>query len=419
MKRLNLLWKLLLGSVVVVSSIYAEEQPVFKRYSFGDYTSQTLTMKAWESLGKGDLDGVLVYTEKCIELYATKAGEMQKNLKDYVAGANQEVFNEWALNDVGTCYFIQGDAYVKAGLIDEAKEAYQTIVDKYRFAQTWDTRGWFWRPAEAAKSKLSWIESGMKYDFGDFSSVHLTTQAWKVLSDKDYEAVFAYTNQCISLYEKKAIEMQATMTGFAVAGKEHDYWALNDIATCHYIQAEVYLAQKKKDEALAAYQTVVSKFSYAQCWDPRGWFWKVADGAKNKIQGIQNGEIFKFDFGDYSSLTLTVKAWKALEASDLEGVVVYTNKCIELYYAKALEQQKSLSNYASGSNEEIAKHWALNDVGTCYFIRGSAFEKAGDKEEARKAYQVVLDKFRFAQCWDPKGWYWRVGDACVERLAQL
>lgn len=397
----------------------AQEQQVFKRYSFGDYTSQTLATKAWEALKAGDLDGVLVYTEKCAELYGKKAGEMQASLNDYVTGTDQEVFNQWALNDVATCYFIQGEAYVKAGLNDEAKEAYQTVIDQYGFAQCWDTRGWFWKPSESAKAKIAWIDSGMKYDLGDFSSVHLTSQAWKALGSSDLDALFAYTHQAIALYEKKALEQQASLTDFSPKGNEFDYWALNDIATCYFIQGEAYTRQKKSDEALAAYRLVSDEFGFAQCWDTRGWFWKVADAAKNRIQGIQSGEIYKYDFGDYSSLTLTVNAWKALEKEDLEAVVVYTNKCFELYGKTAKEQQASLTNFASGSNDEIAKHWALNDVGTCYFIRGSAFQKAGQIEEARKAFQTMLDNFHFAQCWDPKGWYWKVGDACVERLAEL
>ncbi len=399
-------------------SVFAQE-PAYKRYSYGDYTSQTLTTKAWEALKAGDLDGVLVYTEKCAELYGKKAGEMQASLGDYVTGTDQEVFNQWALNDVGTCYFIQGEAYVKAGLIDEAKEAYQTVIDQYGFAQCWDTRGWFWKPAESAKAKITWIDSGMKYDFGDFSSAHLTARAWKALEANDFDALFAYTNQAITLYEKKALEQQASLTDFSGKGNEFDYWALNDIATCYFIQGEAYTRQKKSDEALAAYRLVIDEFGFAQCWDNRGWFWKVADAAKNKIQGIQSGEIYKYDFGDYSSLTLTVNSWKALEAGDLEAVVVYTNKCFELYEKTADEQQASLANFAAGTNDEIAKYWALNDVGTCYFIRGSAFQKAAQTEEARKSFQTVLDKYRFAQCWDPKGWYWKVTDAAVERLAEL
>ncbi len=379
-------WNLIWSFVFVFSilhfplSVLAEEQPAFKRYSYGDYTSQTLTTKAWEALKAGDLDGVLVYTEKCVELYAKKADEMQASLQDYIEGTDQDIFNQWALNDTGTCYFIQGEAYVKAGLIDEAKEAYQMVVDKYRFAQCWDPRGWFWKPSESAKAKIAWIDGGMKYDFGDSSSAFLTAQAWKALESNDFEAVFAYTNQVIALYERKGLEMQASLSDFASKGSEFDYWALNDVATCYFIQGDAYTKQRKSDEALAAYRMVIDEFGYAQCWDNRGWFWKLTDAARNKIQGIQSGEIFQHDFGDYSSMTLTVKAWQALEQGDLEAVIVYTNKCFELYEKTAQEQQASLTNFATGSNEEIAKYWALNDVGTCYFIRGSALQKAGQPE---------------------------------------
>jgi hypothetical protein len=39
--------------------------------------------------------------------------------------------------------------------------------------------------------------------------------------------------------------------------------------------------------AKAAYLRVVKEFGYAQCWDPRGWFWKPADAARQKIVELE------------------------------------------------------------------------------------------------------------------------------------
>ncbi|RYD60552.1 MAG: hypothetical protein EOP83_19130, partial [Verrucomicrobiaceae bacterium] len=72
------------------------------------------------------------------------------------------------------------------------------------------------------------------------------------------------------------------------------------------------------------------------------------------------------DFGDQSSSTLTTKAWEALAAGKHPEVDGYVAKCIELYEAKALEMQKGLS--AAAPKETAAEQWALNDVGTCYYI---------------------------------------------------
>ena len=60
--------------------------------NFGDYRSSTLTTKAWGALAQNDIESVLAYTNKCIELYAAQANKMQAGLKDYASGTNDEIF---------------------------------------------------------------------------------------------------------------------------------------------------------------------------------------------------------------------------------------------------------------------------------------------------------------------------------------
>ena len=38
--------------------------------------------------------------------------------------SKEKVFSMWALNDVATALFIQGEAYRRAGMMDEAKAAF-------------------------------------------------------------------------------------------------------------------------------------------------------------------------------------------------------------------------------------------------------------------------------------------------------
>jgi tetratricopeptide (TPR) repeat protein len=121
---------------------------------FGDYKSSTLATKAWEALNNKDLPGVDAYVGKCLELYADQAKEMQKSLTEYPWESKEKIFSYWALNDVGTCLFIRGEAYKNAGKADEAKKAYKRLIDEYSFAQCWDPQGWFWSPAEKAKEEL-------------------------------------------------------------------------------------------------------------------------------------------------------------------------------------------------------------------------------------------------------------------------
>jgi hypothetical protein len=122
---------------------------------FGDHTSSTLTTKAWEALGRADLDAALTYANKCIEMYEEEARKMQASLQGFPTHEpKEETFKYWALNDVGTAYFIKGEILMKQSNSSAAKAAYEKLAREFSYAQCWDTRGWFWKPGEAAKQKV-------------------------------------------------------------------------------------------------------------------------------------------------------------------------------------------------------------------------------------------------------------------------
>ncbi len=123
---------------------------------FGDHSSQTLTTKAWQSLERGDLAETLAFTAKCRELYAAEAAKQQQELTGFLPA--EKGHDAWALNDVGSCCFVEGQALEKAGRKADAITAYRRLVDDYGFAQCWDTRGWFWQPAKAAQDRLDVLE---------------------------------------------------------------------------------------------------------------------------------------------------------------------------------------------------------------------------------------------------------------------
>lgn len=144
---------LLMGAMVLTSLSNARAQAT--EADFGDFKSSTLVAKAWEALSKEDLQGVLAYTNKCIEMYGAQAKEMQGNLRDFVGGSKEEIFKQWALNDVATAYYIQGKAYLDAGQQEEARNAYNEVINNYTYGQCWDPKGWFWKPSEAAQKDLN------------------------------------------------------------------------------------------------------------------------------------------------------------------------------------------------------------------------------------------------------------------------
>ncbi len=146
----SLLMLFSLGVVGCASS--PKSPPVSPVLDYGDQTSVTLQVKAWEALGAGHLENAVKYTERCADIYRDKAKAMQASLTSRPATA--VVHDYWALNDVGTCYFIKGEALMKLGQDSEAMAAYQTALDEYSFAQAWDPKGWFWSPADAAGQKI-------------------------------------------------------------------------------------------------------------------------------------------------------------------------------------------------------------------------------------------------------------------------
>ena len=49
---------------------------------------------------------------------------------------------------------------------------------------------------------------------------------------------------------------------------------------------DLLLTQKRYQEAKGAFDRVVNDFGFAQCWDPKGWFWKVAVAARGRLNKI-------------------------------------------------------------------------------------------------------------------------------------
>lgn len=129
---------------------------------FGDHTSATLAGKAWQSLGEGKHHLVAAYADKCRELYEAEATKQQASLSDFAPADTAHSY--WALNDVGTCLFIAGESLAQQGKTKEAVAAYKKLVDDFGFCQCWDTKGWFWKPAEAAVGKLKQLEFDAKLD---------------------------------------------------------------------------------------------------------------------------------------------------------------------------------------------------------------------------------------------------------------
>lgn len=125
---------------------------------------------------------------------------------------------------------------------------------------------------------------------------------------------------------------------------------------------------------------------------------------------------------------LTQAAWEALEDEDFQTALAKTEACIEEFEGAALLEQEALEESDEPAppegqvSEEVAKkihsRGLLNDVATCFFIQGRAYEKLSRIADAKAAYEKAA-RFTYARAWDPKGWFWSPASAAKGRLRTL
>jgi hypothetical protein len=125
---------------------------------------------------------------------------------------------------------------------------------------------------------------------------------------------------------------------------------------------------------------------------------------------------------------LTTCAWNLLNEGRYEETIIVAKECIDTFEGQALREQQEFT--ASGSptppigavseeeKNKILPRGALNDVATCYFIKGQALEKSNRISEAKEAYRGA-QQFPDARTWDPAGFFWSPAQAASDRLARL
>ena len=117
-----------------------------------------------------------------------------------------------------------------------------------------------------------------------YPSYELISKAWDAYNEKDYIRAIALANQCVKDYTVIAREQQTGLREIPVSEMANDYWALNDVGTCLYIKGKALDSLGRKAESDKAFQDILGRFPYAQCWDNSGgWFWKIADAARKLL----------------------------------------------------------------------------------------------------------------------------------------
>jgi hypothetical protein len=119
------------------------------------------------------------------------------------------------------------------------------------------------------------------------SSEKLLAQAWRYLNKNDAATSALFANEVIKRYTTQAQEQQKAQKGFPAKGQESKNWALNDVATAHFILGKAYLAAGDKKNAAAQFQAIWDNYRFAMCYDPSNKsYWKVAVGAKKELNKL-------------------------------------------------------------------------------------------------------------------------------------
>ncbi len=121
--------------------------------------------------------------------------------------------------------------------------------------------------------------------------------------------------------------------------------------------------------------------------------------------------------GDTSSGESIEEMFRWYNQGDYEKALVCINEIERRWTVQAKEQQAKKQGfdclYTPNPDDQAevdrfwAEYWALNDVGTSWFVRGEIFRSQGRCSEAEEAYMMVINEYSCAFTWDPKGWFWR------------
>jgi len=264
------------------------------------------------------------------------------------------------------------------------------------------------------------------------SSRDFVKMSWEASGTNDFEKAIEYTDRCVELYQAQAKEQGATLSASSPRGHEDQYGVFNDVATCIFIKGEIYMKQGKTEEAIKTFNTIIQDYKFAQAWDPRGWYWSVAEKAQASIDKLKGKAETKkpkerikrprtvlkltdlgkekliVDYGRYGKFTgVGTKKYKyeitdpkALSMAVGEGIYPNSGAILRDPTYKKLIKEKRLEgthwDFVNTEDVEAAFFkWATatEPWGVKLFYLGLILEKSGYIEQAVKAYYSIAVNF--------------------------
>jgi hypothetical protein len=128
------------------------------------------------------------------------------------------------------------------------------------------------------------------------------------------------------------------------------------------------------------------------------------------------------------NVQLLIAAFESFNADRFEQAIAAADRCIDEFRAGAAEQQAELERakvprppigkVTDAQRKAIEERGLLNDVATCFWIKGRAAQSLSRVDQAREAYEAAA-RLSYARCWDPAGFFWSPPDDARNRLAGM
>ncbi len=126
---------------------------------------------------------------------------------------------------------------------------------------------------------------------------------------------------------------------------------------------------------------------------------------------------------------LTTEAWQALNTRKFSNAIRKASECIDEFEPSAIQEQNGFlrdsipcpptGHVDDSTKRRIFEHGVLNDVGTCWFIKGRALERLDSIVQARNAYRRSM-RYPCARTYDkPQDLFWSPAKVSGERLQYL
>lgn len=291
----------------------------------------------------------------------------------------------------------------------------------------------------------------------ELSSEDLVRLSWEASSKRELERLDGLVSQCVAVYGEAARELQENLTAFPAMGQKEKFAQLNDVGTCLFIKAEATMGSGKSKEAMEQFEYIISEYSWAQAWDPRGWFWSVAEKSQASIdvltgkaeddfvQRTEKIDLIKpmivaagtskivdyTKYGTFQNVGQEKYFYRMHDPDGLseaigEGIYPNTGAIYDNPRYKALKEEGRLEgshwDFVRTHDLEAAYFkWgtAREPWGVRLFYLGMVFEKAEMYFEALRAYHAIVVHFPKTVAWTYWQTPWYPGQAAIAKIRHI